>query len=223
MEEKLKDLQSRILSHVSCEAKDGNVDKVAWLSSKATRVNELLVALNEIEETTCAIEAELDGQDIAISKGIQVPRDFDRREKPQGNSKLNEWRRNRKRAPTGIEIKIDWSKNGFPGGEEVIRQYFASDTLVKLFQRLVERFGPKILEAASNIQINRGNFVSRNPDRDYANPSTGKSYQHQRIPGTEYSVLTHSETDQKVEDVTELLRKLRLSPGSFSVKKVLRS
>lgn len=218
MKLKLESLQASILRKISDAAQEGKIDEITRLSALATRTKELAVAHGRLEEDVRAISilvSEADENGAAVAKQSVTPHQ-------DVLLSMASARRGR-REVSCIEVIIDWSKNGQPYGIETIRTPFASESLVQLIRRLYEVYGQRAVEVASGIQVNRGPMISQNPDRDYANQSNGEKYSFHLIPGTRYSVLTHSSTDQKVNDVQHLLRELSLVPGSYSVKKVTRS
>jgi hypothetical protein len=115
-----------------------------------------------------------------------------------------------------LRIEIDRSKIGKPGGKEIICEHLASSSLAKFVSRLCEVIGADILEKLSKLRVNRGPFVTKNPRSDYWNPIDQDTYQHQPVARSEYFVLTHSETKQKVEDVAKVNQFLRFPTGAIS-------
>ncbi|HEY3897737.1 MAG TPA: hypothetical protein VGM54_03940 [Chthoniobacter sp.] len=93
----------------------------------------------------------------------------------------------------------------------------ATDTVVALMERIMTLFGLSGLEKLMSLQVSRGPLISRDPRRDYLNASTGNLYAHHRIPGTSLYVLTHSDTQQKVKDLTAALQRLGLPDQAFRV------
>jgi hypothetical protein len=93
----------------------------------------------------------------------------------------------------------------------------ATDTVVALMERITTLFGLSGLEKLMSLQVSRGPLVSHDPRKDYLNASTGNLYAHHRIPGTSLYVLTHSDTQQKVKDLTAALQRLGLSDRAFRV------
>jgi hypothetical protein len=93
----------------------------------------------------------------------------------------------------------------------------ATDTVVALMERIMTLFGLSGLEKLMNLQVSRGPLISREPRKDYLNASTGNLYAHHRIPGTSLYVLTHSDTQQKMKDLTAALQRLGLPDRAFRV------
>lgn len=87
----------------------------------------------------------------------------------------------------------------------------ASQTMVVLMERLVAAFGLTILERLATYRVSRGPFVSRNPHRDYVNSKTGEQYTSHSIPGTDFRILTHSDTSQKIKNLNKAFQILGVS------------
>ena len=126
-------------------------------------------------------------------------------------------------APQTLRIEIDWKANCKVREKEVIHLPKAGDGLVKFLSRLVEELGKDALQKLSRIRINRGPLLSKTPAADFLNQAQGKLYGHKRLLGTDYFVLTHSPTSQKVGDVKRICRVLGLAPGSVQVSAVSRN
>ncbi|HSY09845.1 MAG TPA: hypothetical protein VK840_02915 [Candidatus Dormibacteraeota bacterium] len=125
----------------------------------------------------------------------------------------------RKRA-TKIRVEIDWSKQGKSFPKEVIEEHLASTTMAKFLQRISEILGREILEKLSGLKIHRGPLVSKFPEKDFANHTSGEIYQNQRISGTDFFALTHSSTPQKVQNLQQACRFLGLHVGTVVVREV---
>jgi hypothetical protein len=216
MKQELQTIQTDVLGRISKAAQGGDLELVTQLSGYATKIKELSVAYQRLESEVEILKTKIsdlakggsggDAQTLASASASQ-----------QTSSSIRSRQVNGRAGP--ISIEIDWSKNGQPFGTEVISEPFASETLVTLFSRLHHTLGPRVLEVGSRIQINRGPFISENPNRDFANHSRGGTYSHHQIPGTRFYVLTHSQTDQKVHDIRTLLKALALTPGSYQISK----
>ena len=66
-------------------------------------------------------------------------------------------------------------------------------------------------------------MISKSPKTDFLNQTQGKVYGHKRLRGTDYFVLTHSQTSQKVDDLGRICRVLGLIPGSVQIRVVDRA
>jgi hypothetical protein len=115
------------------------------------------------------------------------------------------------RGGLAVEIKSE------EGASLKICERTATDTVVALMERIMTLFGLSGLEKLMSLQVSRGPLVSREPRKDYLNPRTGSLYAHHRIPGTSLYVLTHSDTSQKVKDLTAALARLGLPDQAFRV------
>lgn len=116
-------------------------------------------------------------------------------------------------------IRIDWGQNGRSIGSHEIFEKKASIALVKLMEHLHEVLGENVFKAGSRFKVSRGPLLSAFPDRDFVNSKNGGQYSSHRIPNSEYYVLTHSSTPQKVGDIERFLKMLGLAPGSYFVGK----
>ena len=125
--------------------------------------------------------------------------------------------------PQTLKIEIDWKANGKAHEKEVILFPKACDGMVKFLGRMVEEFGQDTLQKLARIRINRGPLISKTPATDFLNQVQGKVFVHKRLRGTDYFVLTHSQTSQKFEDVNRVCRVLGLVPGSVKVRTLSRA
>jgi hypothetical protein len=204
-------LQEKILKRLSTAATEGKIDEVTRLSAMATKTKELQTAAERIH-------AELILMQRAMADPVPAPQPTEQELTDQIIEGLTRGRT----ANSTIEVTIDWSKNGQPFGVETISENLGSATIAKVIERLTKVLGHRVLDVASNMRVKRGPMISRDPKRDFWNASGGKPYGHRPINGTGFSVLTGTDSDQKVSDLTALLRGLSLVPGSFVVNKVSR-
>ena len=116
-----------------------------------------------------------------------------------------------------LQATLDWTACGIARPRAVVCEARASETLVAFVAELVAARGPETLERLAQVRVNRGPLVSANPEVDYRNSKSGLPYQHQQIPGTQFHVLTHSSTDEKLEIMRTAWRALGLPPGGLSV------
>jgi hypothetical protein len=124
--------------------------------------------------------------------------------------------------PQTLRIEIDWKANGKTHEKELIILPKAGDGVVKFLSRVVEEFGQDALQKLSRVKINRGLLLSKTPATDFLNQAQGKVYAHKRLRGTDYYVLTHSQTSQKMDDINRICRVLGFVPGSVQVRTVSR-
>jgi hypothetical protein len=119
--------------------------------------------------------------------------------------------------PTTLRITIDWQANGKHQNKEVIVSSKATEAFVRFIARLSEEYGRTALELLSQVRVNRGPLISRNPQRDFG------SYQNKGIRGTDFFLLTHSSTPEKAEVVKRVSSILELVAGSVQVEVIKRS
>jgi hypothetical protein len=125
--------------------------------------------------------------------------------------------------PQTLKIEIDWEANGKKRAKETILQPMAGDSMVMFLSRLVEELGQDAVQKLSRLRVNRGPLISISPKTDYLNHAQGKVYSHKRLRGTEYFVLTHSQTSQKADDLSRICRVLGFVPGSVQIRAVDRA
>lgn len=121
-----------------------------------------------------------------------------------------------------LKITIDWKANKRNHGTEEICENTAAASMVQFISRLIEEFGSDALEKMEKIRINRGPLLSKSPTKDFVNQTQGRLYGHKKIHGTDYYVLTHSQTSQKVEDLNRLCRVVGFALGSVQIEQVNR-
>jgi len=119
-----------------------------------------------------------------------------------------------------VAITIDWAAIGKPHPKQTICERKASDTLRSFFESIYDRFGPETLARLVAIRANRAPLISRQPQVEFLNPKQGVCYQHQQIGATEWYVLTHSSTPEKIAIVRQIARALRFPPGALVVQEV---
>jgi hypothetical protein len=115
-----------------------------------------------------------------------------------------------------MAVVIRWDLLG-KGDRETIRASTAAATLVHVVSRLDEVLGADTLKKLAEYRVSRGPLVSDNPGRDFVNGRNGDIYTNHPIPGTNYCVLTHSSTAQKMQDLKKLHRYLGLPVTFFEV------
>jgi hypothetical protein len=79
----------------------------------------------------------------------------------------------------------------------------SSETMTKWAARLFQQFGIEPLQKLARFRISRGPMVSSQPQSDYINNKDGSVYAHQPIADSGYYMLTHSQTSQKLTDITK--------------------
>jgi hypothetical protein len=121
-----------------------------------------------------------------------------------------------------IRIEVDWSRIGKDktNGKEVICEHKASDSLTKFVIRLYQEIGEGILPKLNQVRISRGPLVSKSPQTDYVNNSTGILFQHQPVLETGYHVLTHSSNNEKIGYISKACQALRLPIGMVTAEEL---
>jgi hypothetical protein len=93
-------------------------------------------------------------------------------------------------------------------------------TLLRTIELLTDVMGEGVLEKLARIRVSRGPLVSSRPESDYLNSKTGALYAHHRIGRSDFYVLTHSSTPEKIGALKEVAKALAISPIYFQVKQV---
>lgn len=119
-----------------------------------------------------------------------------------------------------IAITIDWSAVGISHPKQIICERKGSDTLRVFFEAIHDRFGPETLARLVAIRANRAPLISRQPQTEFLNAKQGVCYQHQQVGTTEWHVLTHSSTPEKIGIIRQVARALRFPSEAVSVQEV---
>jgi hypothetical protein len=117
-----------------------------------------------------------------------------------------------------ISLVVRWDSID-RGQPESIRKTTAAATLVRLIERMSTVLGSNILPRLTTFRVSRGPLVSRDPERDYLNRNSGAVYANHQIGNTGFYVLTHSSTDQKIQDLPQMLRHLNLPRKLLEITK----
>ena len=118
---------------------------------------------------------------------------------------------------TKLLISIHWSMAGEERSDELIDDDQAADALGHFIEAVVGVYGEGILESLARIPNGSSGLVSRQPNQDFRNPTTGDSYSNRRITGTGWSVKTHSSTAQKAEQIHQIKSALGMPRHSVDV------
>jgi hypothetical protein len=196
-------LKQKVLSLLSSATKNEDFAEIGRISAKAKKLQSLSENYDRIQMELHQLSVELLGNDVDSSE-------------PPTHNDTADACSFENYAP--VRVEIDWGKNGKTSGVQVIAEKKASMTLVLLSSTLLEQYGDRFIKIASNMQVSRGPLISKTPESDYAYTG-GRIYSHHRILGTNYYVLTHSSSEQKVSDILRLLKEMGLKFGSYAVKK----
>lgn len=192
-------------------------DSVTQLSALLSRVQQLQKRAAEIDGEVSGIETSLkgmNGKSTSEQVAELVPRLAGNEEDASEDGRA---------APQTLRIEIDWKANGKQRDKEIILQPMAGDSMVMFLRRLVEELGQDALQKLCRIRVNRGPLLSKSPRTDFLNHVQGKVYGHKRLRGTDYFVLTHSQTSQKADDLGRISKVLGLVPGSVRIRVVDRA
>jgi hypothetical protein len=187
---------------------------IARLAPVPAKLQQMLSQLQQIEDECIRIQELLDH----FSQATHRPGAADATSLVARASNLHNGRGHRKK----IRIVVDWTMFGAPGGIETICEHMASDSLVRFVTRLYQIKGIEVLERLSNLRVNRGFFVSKNPTKDYRywNGSADAEYQNQPIADSGFVVLTNTDTNQKISDIKKACQFLGVTVGAVKVEEV---
>ena len=208
MKEKLEQLSSSAMDLISTFARKGDAPTIARIAATASRIQQLQEQLQHIEQEVPQIEEKLrtytPGHRPAESE-IDPAKPFTPTDGRSGRKRLH--------------ITIDWARLSKPGGKEIICEHMSSDTMTKWATRLYQQFGPEPLQKLARFRISRGPMVSNHPQSDYLNKTDGSVYSNQPIVDSGYYMLTHSQTSQKVTDITRACQRALAFPvGAVTVE-----
>lgn len=119
-----------------------------------------------------------------------------------------------------LAIDIDWEAAGKPHSKQIICERKASDTLRAFFESIRAQFGDVALEKLSVLHVNRAPPLSRRPEVEFLNRKRGIPYQHQRLGGSDWHVLTHSSTPEKIDLIRQVARSLGFPPGAITAREI---
>lgn len=193
-------------------------------TSEITRLNKLAERVSEIQTTQRKLEQEL----ASLAAELNTPASSHSTPTGMAASTYNELsspasapRLSGVRHLLGpVAITVDWATIGKPYPKQIICERKASDTLRVFFETIHDRFGPETLARLVAIRANRAPLLSREPQSEFLNSKQGVCYQHQRIGSTEWYVLTHSSTSEKLAIIRQVARALRFPPGAVAVQEV---
>jgi len=218
MKQQIQKLQADIGGLMQYHLSIGNFETVTILSALLSRIQDLQKRdaeirreVEEIESTLTTLKAD---KTTPASKKVAAL-------VPQLTASLESQGSERGR-PQTLKIKIDWKANKRSRNLEEICENTAASSMTHFLSRVIEEFGNDALQKMEQIRINRGPLLSKNPSKDFANKMQGKLYGHKKIQGTDYYVLTHSATSEKVEDLKNICRAIGFVPGSVQIEQVNR-
>jgi len=215
MNERIEQLLGSIGKLMQGHLAKRDFESVTQLSTLLARVQQLKKQATELEHEVAEIDASLkkmNGKSTSEQVAELIPR-LAGNEADEGG----------RAGPQTLRIEIDWKANGKDHDKEVILQPMAADSMVVFLGRLVEEYGQDALQKLSRVRVNRGPLLSTSPKTDFVNQAQGKVYGNKRLRGTDYYVLTHSQTTQKADDLNRVCKVLGLVPGSVQIRVVERA
>jgi hypothetical protein len=191
LSEKLQGLETRLLNEIHQCALNGDIAQIKIITP-------LVEKCREHKDTIKNIQRFLDSTENVFTGPIEI----------RGQMKKK------------LKITIHWGMERINMDDETICESYSSETLSKFISRLVQEFGEVVLRRIKNIKTGRGPLVSDKPDIDFQNNSSCETYAHSKIVGTDYSVITNSDNDEKVRQVSKIVESLALHSGFVDVSLV---
>jgi hypothetical protein len=114
-----------------------------------------------------------------------------------------------------LRVMIRWSLLGVNKTDELIQEATAAATQSVFIGKLIE-WKPELLNRFQNIPVARTYSLSANPDSDFLNPSTNKTFGNKLVPGTALYLFTNTSTGAKCQDIDSLIRRIGM-PGDSVV------
>lgn len=193
-------------------------NEITRLNRLAERIAEIQAAHSKLEQELVALSSELNLPLSAQVTSTTGPRANDTK---IGTFLLNSEGQTDIRYMIGpVAITIDWAAIGKPYPKQVICERKASDTLREFFEVILDRFGAETLGRLVAIRANRAPLLSRQPRTEFLNLKQGVCYQHQRVGTSDWYVLTHSSTSEKLAIIRQVARALRFPTGAIAVQEV---
>ena len=216
MKQQIENLQSNIGKLMQEHLTARDFDTVTILSPLLSRVQELQKRNADIEREVAEIESTLKatkGKSHSQKVAELVPQLTAAYENGNGTERGR---------PQTLKIRIDWKANKRNKDVEEICENTAAASMAVFVGRIIQELGNDVLPRLERVRINRGPLISKTPAKDFVNQAQGKPYGHKKIRGSDYYILTHSQTSQKVEDLYRVCRVLGFVPGSVQIEQVNR-
>ena len=214
MKQQIETLQARIGKLMQDHLATHDFNTVTLLSPLLSRVQALQNRNIELEREVSEIETTLkglNGKGTSQKVAELIP--------PLTAAYEEEHDSARGRTQT-LRLKIDWKANGRTHESETICQPTAAASMTAFVARVLEELGQEALQKLTRVRINRGPLLSKTPATDFLNQAQGKLYGHKRVKNTEFYVLTHSPTTQKIDDINKICRVLGLKAGSVQIETI---
>jgi len=217
MKQQIESLRANIGKLMQHHLSKDDFETVTILSPLLSRVQELQRRNTDLDREVSEIETTL--KTIKAKPASQKVAEL----LPQLTTDYEDGKNGGRRScPQTLKIKIDWKANKRDRGLEAICENTAAASMAHFIGRIIQEFGNDALQKLERIRINRGPLLSKTPVKDFVNQAQGKLYGHKKISGSDYYVLTHSQTSQKIEDLNRVCRVIGLVPGSVQIEQVNR-
>lgn len=216
MKQQIESFQSSVGKLMQDNLAKGDFEAVTLLSPILSRIQDLKKRYIELERDVSEIETALDG--VKGKSTSQKVAEL----VPQLGTRLETDRETGRGRPQTLKISIDWKANKRNRESEEICENTAAASMAVFVGRLIHEFGSEAVQKLERVRINRGPLLSKTPVKDFVNQSQGILYGHKKIRGSDYYILTHSQTSQKVDDLNKVCRILGLIPGSVQIEQVSR-
>lgn len=217
MKDRIENLLTKIGKLMQEHLSNRKFDSVTQVSTLLSKVQQLQRRAAELDDELSEIEATLtkgDGRSVHEKVAEIVP---------QVRHNGDDDDIGGRSGPQTLRIEIDWKANRKSHEKEVILLPKAADGMVAFLGRAIEELGQEAMQKLIRMRINRGPLLSKNPSVDFLNQAQGRVYGHKRLRGTDFFVLTHSQTSQKATDLERICRVLGFVPGSVKIQEVKRS
>ena len=216
MNQQIESLQKAIGKLMQDHLAKADFGTVNILSPLLARVLELQKRNADIEREVSEIEATLRSANgkSQIQKVAELV--------PQLTSAYGNGEGEGRGRPQTIKIRIDWKANKRNRELEEICENTAAASMVAFLSSAIQELGQDVLQKLGQVRVNRGPLISKTPTKDFVNQAQGNLYGHKKIRGSDYFILTHSATSQKVEDLNKVCRVLGFVPGSVQIEQVNR-
>ena len=186
----------------------------------ATALSPLLSRLKDLQKRSDLVRSELAEIQSALSHTNGKPNAQHVVELLPRLGAMDDYEEVGRSRPQTLRLKIDWQANRRSHDDEEICEHTAAATMTTFINRIIQEFGEQAIKKLEAIRVNRGPLISKTPAADFVNQAQGRLYGHKKIRGTDYYLLTHSSTSQKVEDIRRVCRVLGFVPGSVQIEQL---
>lgn len=200
---------------ISAASADSRISEISRLTKLAERITEIQATQQKLESEAQWVAAELERVGEATDDRV-----VSTSSSPTAIHITGAAQENSRQLLGPLVIDIDWAAAGKPYPKQTICERKASDTLRVFVETILQRFGDATMEKLALLRVNRAPPLSRQPGTEFLNRKRGTPYQHQRVGSSEWHVLTHSSTPEKIEFVQQIAQALRFPPGAVKAQEV---